>query len=571
MYVAMQPDENGISPSLTEFPRPVPYQRWEDALSLVLDSLLSGTRLILVTGPAGTGKTLLLRKLYRALHDAGRSVRLESRGDILDKDDAPGPGEAILIDEADRLDPVLLVQLQQGGGALVLSGLNLSVASALPCSRRVVQLGPLLSEEIAPFVMARLTEVGRRPGLFSADALEHVGRYSGGVPRLLAMLVDASAWLADAEESGCVTADHVREAAKGRALGEVDVLPPEASILTAATPLPLAPEPPAPVPEILVDDAEPVASPLPAMMPPVARQPLSFLRPGRRFTVAGASACAAALLGVAVWWGSEGGSYLSPLAGTSTAGVPVPHRSTDAAPPNGPVAPGVAPAEGGARLLASAPGVNEPARAFALLKSLPDMQMMAEVLPPARPLPPVEVPHLRPSRPVTAPAAVAPPVPPLPDPSVIRQGLGHLSPPPQVAALAAGTSNFVMRPLAQLPPPPPAPPEAEVAGLEEQPGSSPAEEAGRAGRPATEPRSASPRRQAAASEVEPSRRRQAAPASRQASQMTGFSRRPVPAALDERDASAAEERCRSIVLSTQLGGELGSADLRFLRNRCRSG
>ena len=590
MSVSEQLEESKLR-LLTEVPRPVQHRRWRDAFALVLNATQVGKKLILVTGPAGTGKTLLLRELYRALHNAGLAVKLEGRGDILDRDYARRSGEVILIDEADRLDTTLLTKLHQDTGTLILAGLSLSMAKSLPCTHTIVELGPLVSDEIAPFVAARLTEAGRPSGLFSAGALEYLAFYSRGVPRVLAMLADASLWLADMDEDGRVSIDHVKDAASGRALSDVDALPPETPALITAASLPYTPETPKHPSIAVVEDLQLEAMSLPTRAPASTLQRLPPHWSGRRFTALGASACAAGLLGAVFWWGSGSTSHLPSLVGTFTMGGPARHlnvqadpaaqesRSTpahaaDAAAATGAVDPGIHSAGEAAQTSDPMFDLNGPSQVIPPPASSPDVHMLAEVSPPlvARPLPRVELPRLGHSRPLSLPASATEMVPPIllpPSLSGSALGLGQLSPPPQVAAPIIDAPTPVALPQIELPPSPPAP--AEIAGIEVQTQGPSTGNAGEARQHAVALRAAPPKRQAGVSEPEASRRRQAASEVQLASPRTDFSRRTAPAALDERNSSTSQERCRGIVLRTQLGAELGPGDLSFLRNRCRPG
>src|SRR5581483_4852937 len=111
-----------------------------------------------------------------------------------------------------------------------------------------VRLRPLSAAEVAAYVHARLERAGaQEPArLFTPDALARVAEASGGIPRVVNVLCDASLMTAFAAGSATVTAAVVDEAWAdfcGTALPAP--APPPAAPLEPAAPPP-APPPPRP-------------------------------------------------------------------------------------------------------------------------------------------------------------------------------------------------------------------------------------------------------------------------------------------------------------------------------------
>lgn len=295
-----------------------------------LEAVAAGPRLILVTGHAGTGKTMLLGELQGTLRDRGCEVQFEPRGDILEGVSPPSPGGVLLIDEADRLDPALLPSLLQGGGGLVLAVLNPPPLDALPLSPALLELRPLDADGVIPFMAALLEGAGLRPDTFSAEAVAHLSSRSERIPRLVTALADASLWLAEADGAACVGPEHVEAAAEGRIPGlpTLRAEPSPTIVAGVLPPAPAAPVEPSPTPshtaaELVVVDGPATPSPDAggsSTLPPTApsRRPVPSRWPVRA-RAGVAAACAIALLGLATWGLTKtGGSLLH----TGVSGTP---------------------------------------------------------------------------------------------------------------------------------------------------------------------------------------------------------------------------------------------------------
>jgi hypothetical protein len=223
----------------------VPHAGWQCVRRSVMERLKAGAAIVAVIGAAGTGKTLLLADLARALRAEGHAVRILQG---LDGSSGPSAGnarEVVLADEADRASDTALTELLGGEGAYVLTGLP-SLASrlkALGIMVPVVALMPLAPEDVPEFIAARLLAAGKRPDLLSPEAIQEIAACSGGTPRLINSLTGAAVFAATLEGASRVTAEHVMEAASLRADGsppaasEQPLAPPEASAVPSPQPI----------------------------------------------------------------------------------------------------------------------------------------------------------------------------------------------------------------------------------------------------------------------------------------------------------------------------------------------
>jgi hypothetical protein len=206
------------------------HQGWRTAHDQVLAALAAGPCLVALLGPAGTGKTLLLRGLTHTLRAAGRSAALVGRGDM--QFDA-GEGEVTLVDEAARMDEAALDQLALPGVAAVLADLPSleERLDGLGVRVTVVRLAPLQPGEVGAFVADRLARAGQPAGLLTDGAVEALAAHSAGVPRVLNLLARAALFMAETEGAPQVEPQHVDQAVALREGGmpEADALgkPPE--------------------------------------------------------------------------------------------------------------------------------------------------------------------------------------------------------------------------------------------------------------------------------------------------------------------------------------------------------
>jgi type II secretory pathway predicted ATPase ExeA len=234
----------------------------ERALARLLQGLEDGEGLVLLTGPEGTGKTLLCHCLLDRLgegvdtafltnsHVPSRAALLqailydlslphESPGeqelrlaltDDLLRTYAEGRRTILLVDEAHHLTPDVLEELRLLGNLEARSGKAVQVVliglpPLLETLRRPelaalrqrlavrVCLGPLPLEEAADYLLHHLRVAGGRTGqILSDEALELLARFTHGVPRLLNQAAHQALALAAEAGGGQVDAEAALEA-----------------------------------------------------------------------------------------------------------------------------------------------------------------------------------------------------------------------------------------------------------------------------------------------------------------------------------------------------------------------
>ena len=206
------------APARVTRPQPlaiIPFEAWVTIRDRATAALLGGTRFVLITGPAGTGKTVMLEDVARVLRAAGRTVLVRQA----DTDPAPPQrGETLFVDEADRLPQARLRQLiDASAGTLMLAGLG-TLAQRASGKPLHLTLGPLGQETARDYVAQWLASTGRGTEQLDSAALRQVVEASGGVPRLLSTLLAAGAWLAESSNAATITATHIQEAADLRSV-----------------------------------------------------------------------------------------------------------------------------------------------------------------------------------------------------------------------------------------------------------------------------------------------------------------------------------------------------------------
>ncbi len=216
-----------VLPVTIEAGQAVAHRGWRKARERALTAFLSGPCVVVVAGGPGTGKTLLLEELARALKTAGAATILHRRGDLGQDGWITPDGQAtfrvMLIDEADRMDGAALAHLAADPqSALVLACKHVladdeadrfSAAAAGSRPVTLVRLAPLLPGETGAFLSARLARTGHSSDLITDAAIAGIELYSGRVPRLVNTLSRAAFYLADRKGAVQVEAEHVEEAA----------------------------------------------------------------------------------------------------------------------------------------------------------------------------------------------------------------------------------------------------------------------------------------------------------------------------------------------------------------------
>lgn len=235
---------------------------YQEALATLLYGIKNKKGFIVITGDVGTGKTTLLRKLMRNLeatdhcvsifnthlsypellqlivHDLGlpnkgrnKFAMLQELNEYLINQQKKKHTVSLLIDEAQNLtdetleDLRLLSNLETDKEKLlqiVLMGQpELDTKLNQPSLRQLKQriavrctLDPLTKKEVEGYILHRIQLAGYDgPQIFSAEAIQSIGHYSRGTPRLINILCDNALLTAYATSQKTVSADIIREIA----------------------------------------------------------------------------------------------------------------------------------------------------------------------------------------------------------------------------------------------------------------------------------------------------------------------------------------------------------------------
>ena len=171
------------------------YGGWNRARRTILEShtrAADGERphALVLLGAAGSGKTMLLRRLAHIMTGQGKVVRLAT-GTIPADMDAT---DVLLVDDAERLDDAALsVQLTTPACFCVLAIQSESASRLTEHSAHwaAITLNPMRPAEAREFVAARFAKTGQ-PAALSEASVAEIARLSGGVPGRIVQLVDAA-------------------------------------------------------------------------------------------------------------------------------------------------------------------------------------------------------------------------------------------------------------------------------------------------------------------------------------------------------------------------------------------
>jgi general secretion pathway protein A len=239
-----------------------------EALSGLGYAILQNKGFVVLTGDAGTGKTTLLSRLLRhmpenrvrfslvlnptltpqefleaALWDFGitdvpeskvqRLLRLQQ---YVTEVQAQGHSCVLVVDEAHKLSAEVLEEIRLLTNfetadrkllQIVLVGQQelkdlLGRDDLRQLKQRIAarfELKPLAKEEVDDYIRFRWTKAGGEFFPFSKEAIDAIGMYSRGVPRVINSICDNALLLVFATEADMMTIDHVREVISDLDLG----------------------------------------------------------------------------------------------------------------------------------------------------------------------------------------------------------------------------------------------------------------------------------------------------------------------------------------------------------------
>lgn len=165
-----------------------------------------------ILGLPGTGKTLLLQNVEQKLRKLGQIPRLLRPGDTLDR---IAETDVLLVDEGESFSKDELKRIRQHPNATVMTWLPSSFRAHQAAH---VVLGPLSPEDVARYIVGRLTACQRTNNLFTPEALLALAHHSGGLFRLVIILASAALFFAEQRGAAQVVLEDVDEAAAMRAL-----------------------------------------------------------------------------------------------------------------------------------------------------------------------------------------------------------------------------------------------------------------------------------------------------------------------------------------------------------------
>lgn len=193
--------------ALVQLNEVVAHPGWAAAMKRALEALAK-PGVVVITGGEGSGKTLLMQALARALNEAGRKAVLLGSG----IPSQAGKPEIVLVDEAHRLSGGLLRALAGKAACCVFAGPPSLLDQVEGLAVEHVVLAPLSPAEVGPFLATQLARAHQPADLLHPDAVAALAWRSAGVPRRLQLLAGLAIFMARLENADQVTRAHVDQA-----------------------------------------------------------------------------------------------------------------------------------------------------------------------------------------------------------------------------------------------------------------------------------------------------------------------------------------------------------------------
>jgi type II secretory pathway predicted ATPase ExeA len=244
-------------PATPDAGRILPALSYDSSCAALVHGITERRGLLCLVGEAGTGKTLLLRQLLGApppgirpvvlpesfrefnawVEAMARQVGAASSAGLTGLRTAlaadAGRNVVLLVDEAETLRPETLAGLPQltrplpGASASAMQVLlagrpallkSLSAAGLRDRIAVLARLDPWVPSDVAVYIHGQLAHAGADRRLFTPGAVARLARLTGGVPRLVNAIADASLAVAASVGADAVTELHVNAAWEGKSL-----------------------------------------------------------------------------------------------------------------------------------------------------------------------------------------------------------------------------------------------------------------------------------------------------------------------------------------------------------------